>query len=74
MNKERRKQIAEATALIERGLEILETCRDEEQEYYDNMPESFQNGDKGQSATAAVDVLETAIDQIREGIDGVANA
>jgi uncharacterized coiled-coil DUF342 family protein len=54
MNKKRREAI---NALIGRIEELgatladlqseIETIRDEEQEFFDNMPESFQNGDKG---------------------------
>lgn len=75
MNKERRKAL---DALIEdldklRGQiddlrDGIESIKDEEQDYYDNMPESFQNGDKGQLATDAIDNLQTAVDTL-EGFD-----
>lgn len=35
----------------------LETLKDEAQEQYDNMPESFQNSSKGETLTAVVDNL-----------------
>jgi uncharacterized coiled-coil DUF342 family protein len=41
-----------------------EEIRDEEQEYYDNMPESFQNGEKGENAQAVVTELDSAIDAL----------
>lgn len=44
----------------------LESLRDEEQDYYDNMPEGFQNGEKGEAAQSAVDALENAITQLEE--------
>lgn len=44
----------------------IENIRDEEQDYYDNMPEGFQNGDKGQNAEAAVQALDEAIDRVRD--------
>jgi hypothetical protein len=47
-----------------------EDCRDEEQEYYDNMPESIQSGDKGDNAQSAVSAMETAIDAL-DTIDGM---
>jgi hypothetical protein len=50
MNKERRFQIAKAVALIREAESVLETCRDDEQEYFDNMPEGFQKGKKGEAA------------------------
>lgn len=65
MNKERRKEIASIkdelakleelrTAICERIAQV----RDDEQEYLGNMPESFQQGDKGEKAEAAVSILE----------------
>ena len=39
MNKGRRKEIEKAMSLIEEASELLSTARDEEQDYYDNMPE-----------------------------------
>lgn len=61
MNKTRRAEIEAAIAMIAAGREALEACRDAEQEYYDNMPESFQNGEKGDAAQSAIDALDEAI-------------
>lgn len=38
--------------------------RDEEQEYYHNMPENMQGGDKGQKAEENAAALETAVDNL----------
>lgn len=43
-----------------------ESIRDDEQDYLDNMPESFKNGDKGEAAQNAVDALEIAMDKLEE--------
>lgn len=70
MNKERRKQIDDIrnnlldVSPLEEAKSTLEGLRDEEQEYFDNMPEGFQQGDKGQAAEAAVSALEAAIEAI----------
>lgn len=45
----------------------IEEVRDEEQEYYDNMPESLQGGEKGEMASAAIEHLESAINDL-EGL------
>ena len=66
MNKKRRSEIARATALIEQAWLILETCRDEEQDYYDNMPESFQDGEKGEAAQTAIDALDEAVSALED--------
>lgn len=44
----------------------LEGLKDEEQEYFDNMPESLQGGDKGQTAEEAIQNLETALEKLDE--------
>jgi hypothetical protein len=41
-----------------------EEIRDEEQEYFDGMPENFQSGEKGDNAQAVVSELDSAIDAL----------
>jgi hypothetical protein len=45
----------------------IEGIRDEEQEAYDNLPESMQGGDRG-------DVMQNAIQYLEEAINGVEEA
>ena len=74
MNNARRKSI---TDLVQKIAEIkadFESLRDEEQEYFDNMPEALQGGDKGQAAENAIDQLETAIDNLDEAISSAEGA
>jgi hypothetical protein len=59
MNRERRKRLA-ALKLDEVKAE-LESIRDEEQEAYDNMPESLQDGERGEAMAAIVDALEEVV-------------
>lgn len=73
MNKDRRKAIevikdrmSEISGLAADLRVEIEAIRDEEQEYFDGMPESFQSGEKGQAAEAAVSSLETACEQLEE--------
>lgn len=47
----------------------LETLRDEEQEYFDNMPEGLQAGDKGSVAEEAIGNLEQAVDSADEVVN-----
>jgi predicted nuclease with TOPRIM domain len=51
----------------------IEEQKDAEQEYFDNMPEGFQNGEKGERATEAIDYLETAHGILDELIDTFEN-
>lgn len=63
MNKQRRKQLAEASALISKVQEIIESVKDEEQEAHDNLPDSFQYGEKGQQMEEYIDALDEAYGQ-----------
>lgn len=68
MNKARRKEIARARDLLGEARTILEVARDEERDYFDNMPESIQEGAKGEKAEAVAETLEEAIDDL-ESLD-----
>lgn len=71
MNKDRRKAIAAAIELVEaaqaaaaEARDAIETIKDEETEYKDNMPESLQDGEKGQRADEVIDFLDTAFNDL----------
>jgi L-serine deaminase len=66
MNAERRKKIAEITATLEQAKAEIEMIKDEEQDYFDNMPESIQQGERGETAERAVESLGEAADDIDE--------
>lgn len=66
MNKARRAEIAKANNLMNDAHAILEECLGDEQDYYDNMPESLQNGEKGAAARQAIDTLTTATEALEE--------
>lgn len=66
MNKERRKRITEAQELLSQARSILETVRDEEQEAYENLPESLQEGERGQRMEEAADILDIAVDDLED--------
>jgi hypothetical protein len=72
MNEERRKAIRAAVSALEEVKATLETLRDEEQDYYDNMPESFQSGEKGDKAQAAADKHGEMVDDL-ENVIGAAD-
>lgn len=67
MNKQRRTDIAaiisklaDLEALKDEIKEAIEQVRDEEQDYYDNMPEGLQGSDRGYAAEEAVGQLDEA--------------
>lgn len=60
MNKERRKRLAEAFEKIGEVKEIIESVKNEEQEAYDNLPENFQNGERGEEMQGYIEMLDEA--------------
>lgn len=60
MNKQRRKRLEDAFAMIDEEKDILQEVKDEEQEAYDNLPESFQNGERGDEMQGYIDMLDEA--------------
>lgn len=68
MNDQRRKDIRAALAKIGEARGELETAMNDEQEYFDAMPESLQSGEKGEKATECIDTLQSAIDSL-ENLD-----
>ena len=69
MNKDRRARIQ---ALIDKLYDIqsdIDFIKEEEQEYYDNMPEIIQYGEKGDKAQEAIDNLDYAYSQIDEVVE-----
>ena len=50
-------------------LDELEIIKDEENEAYDNMPESLQESERGQIAQEASDNLDSAYDSLQEAIE-----
>lgn len=76
MNKMRRIEISRAVELIDQAKGILESCRDEERDYFDNMPESFQDGEKGSVAQQAIDTLDesaSSLEEITSNIEDILN-
>lgn len=74
VNNERRKSLQAIQAKLEEAKSELETLRDEEQEYYDNMPESLQGGDKGNAALDAFSNIEYAISDLESAVSNIESA
>ena len=58
------------SGLIDEGLQELQSLGEEMRSWYDNMPESFQNGDKGSMVDESASALEniaTEVDVPEEG-------
>lgn len=73
MNNARRKEIARAVALLNEAQTIIATCAEEEQEAYDNMPESLQESERGQQSYVAADTMASTADNIQSCVDDLEN-
>lgn len=74
MNKQRRKELNEIKDQLETLAGKVEDLQSEEQEYFDNMPEGLQGGDRGADALSAVDGMQTAYDSVHEAISALEEA
>lgn len=64
MNKDRRRRIARAIALMDQAREILEDVSREELEAFDNMPENLQCSERGEQMEEYIDTIDEAIDNL----------
>jgi uncharacterized coiled-coil DUF342 family protein len=71
MNKERRNrlnklahELLELNSKLEDLVSEIETLRDEEQEYHDNMPEALQGGEKGEAANEAINNMDDCLSEL----------
>jgi flagellar biosynthesis chaperone FliJ len=74
MNKMRRKQLQALSDNLDNIKEQIEALQGEEEEYRDNMPENMQNGEKYETAGAAIDALYSAVSSIEEAMSYITEA
>lgn len=66
MNKSRRSRIDKLIERIDELMSDLDIIRQEEQDAYDNLPDSFQDSERGEIMYNAIDSLESAADSLEE--------
>ena len=69
MNKERRKRLAAAVSKLEEVKESMEALCEEEQDAYDNLPESLQDSERGEQMSDCIDALGEAVSDLEGIID-----
>lgn len=74
MNKTRRKSIQQIIDTLTDLKENVDLIREEEQEAYDNLPESLQESDRGEAMSQAVYQMEDAMEDIDLAIDALEEA
>ena len=60
MNKERRNKVDVIRSKLDQIKERIGEVLSEEQEAFDNLPESLQDSDRGEAMQNAIDALESA--------------
>lgn len=69
MNKARRKWLGDIIAQLTERKDDLESVRDEEQEAYDNLPESIQYAERGEAMSDTISDIDSAIGDLESIID-----
>lgn len=60
MNRQRRKKLTEAFEKITEVMDILESVKAEEEESYENLPDNFRDGDRGEEMQDYIYMIEEA--------------
>lgn len=74
MNNARRKNLTNIRARIEELKSDLELLLEEEQEAFDNMPESIQYSDRGETMEEGISALEDAVSSLEESMEYIDTA
>lgn len=71
MNAKRRKELEKVIELIEDAKNKLEALKDEEQEAFDNMPESLQYSEKGERMEEIISNLDDSLSDLESAIENI---
>ena len=74
MNNTRGKHLRDLIEKMEGIKSEIEEIRTEEEEYYNNMPEAFQDGDKGDRAQTVIEYLDEAMTAAGDVIENLTSA
>lgn len=74
MNESRKKKLNALIAEIEAIRAKLDIILNSEQEYYDDLSEKSQEGEKGEESQAAIENMEGASTDLENAITGIESA
>ena len=74
MNKLRRKQLAAIIEKLEELTANLETLKEEEEDYRDNIPENLWGSERYEKADTACDNLDYAVSSLEEALSYIEEA
>lgn len=66
MNRQKRKRLGKAFDLIAEVEEILEEVKSEEEDSYENLPDNFRDGDKGEEMQNYIEMLDESIGYLQD--------
>lgn len=66
MNKQRRKRLGVAFDKVSEAMEILEEVKSEETDSYDNLPDNFRDGDRGEEMQGYIEMLDEAYNYLED--------
>ena len=69
MNRIRRNKIVKVIQVIGSARDSLEDIINEEQEYYDNIPENLLGGERAETSEEAIGIMESMFESLNEVID-----
>ncbi len=73
MNKQRLKELYKIKTELERLQGELESLSEEEQDAFDNLPESIQNADRGSEMEQNIEYINEAAETLGQAIDSIEN-
>ena len=74
MNKQRRQTISKIIELLDDVKNKLEDVLNDEENYFDNMPENLQGGMRGMDSEEAIDTMNEAVECIDNAIEAAEEA
>lgn len=74
MNKSRRSRIDDLIQKIEDLCADIDYIRDEEEDAYNNLPDSIKDSERGETMSEAVEHLEYAISCLEEATENLSEA
>ncbi|MCD8332863.1 MAG: hypothetical protein LUB60_01805 [Clostridiales bacterium] len=60
MNRDRRKRLGSAFDMVAQAKDILADVKSEESESYENLPEQFRDGERGEEMQGYMEMLDEA--------------
>ncbi|ECR5874423.1 hypothetical protein BXO36_04375 [Salmonella enterica subsp. enterica serovar Hartford] len=74
MNNERRKRLTALSQQLAELKDDIQSVLDEEEEAFSNLPESLQNGERGDAMQTDIAALDAAVSALEETSDQLAEA